>query len=106
MCDDKGKDEDGEEGEGEDEQVEKAVVPPSDAVPHPRTVMVKAFNTVVTQTAVRCSRRPEDFAGEAVFQLDGLTIDENLSGARWWTGAARRVNLLLQVGSLIRCRSG
>jgi len=41
VCDDEGKDEDGEEGEGEDEEVEEPVVPPSDAVPHPGTVMVE-----------------------------------------------------------------
>lgn len=39
--DDEGEDEDGEEGEREDEHVEETVVPPSHAVPHPRTVVVK-----------------------------------------------------------------
>lgn len=41
MCDDKGKDEDGEEGQREDEHVEETVVPPSHAVSHPGTVVVK-----------------------------------------------------------------
>ncbi len=43
MCDDEGEDEYGEEGERQDEQVEEAVVPPSDAVSHPGTVMVKTL---------------------------------------------------------------
>lgn len=43
MCDDEGEDEDGKEGEWEDEHVEEAVVPPSYAVPHPWTVVVKAL---------------------------------------------------------------
>ena len=43
VCDDEGEYEDGEEGEGEDEHVEETVVPSSHAVPHPRTVMVKAL---------------------------------------------------------------
>lgn len=43
VCDDEGEDEDGEEGQRDDEQVEEAVVPPADAVPHPGTVMVEAL---------------------------------------------------------------
>lgn len=43
MCDDEGEDEDGKEGEREDEHVEETVVPPSNAVPHPRTVVVKTL---------------------------------------------------------------
>lgn len=43
VCDDEGEDEDSEEGQGEDKQVEKAIIPPPDAVPHPRTVMVEAL---------------------------------------------------------------
>lgn len=38
-----GKDEGRKEGEGEDERVEEAVVPPPHTVAHPGTVMVKAF---------------------------------------------------------------
>lgn len=43
MRDDKGEDEDGEEGEREDEHIEETVVPPSHTVPHPGTVVVKAL---------------------------------------------------------------
>ena len=43
MRDDKGEDEDGEEGEREDEHVEETVVSPSYAVPHPGTVVVKTL---------------------------------------------------------------
>ncbi len=43
MCDDEGEDEDGEEGEREDEHVEETVVPPSNTVSHPRTVVVKTL---------------------------------------------------------------
>lgn len=43
VCDDESEDEDGEEREREYEQVEEAVVPPSDAVPHPGTVMVETL---------------------------------------------------------------
>lgn len=41
--DDKGEDEDGEEGERQDEHVEEAVVPPSHAVAHPGTVVVETL---------------------------------------------------------------
>lgn len=43
MRDDKGEDEDGEEGERKDEHVEETVVPPSHTVSHPGTVVVKAL---------------------------------------------------------------
>lgn len=43
MRDDEGKDEDGEKGQGEDEEVEEAIVPPANAVPHPGTVMVETL---------------------------------------------------------------
>lgn len=43
VSDDKGKDEYSEEGERKDEHVEKTVVPPSYAVPHPGTVVVKTL---------------------------------------------------------------
>lgn len=43
MRDDEREDEDGEEGEREDEHVEETVVPPSHAVPHPGTVVVKTL---------------------------------------------------------------
>lgn len=43
MSDDKGKDEYREEGQRKDEHVEEAVVPPSHAVPHPGTVVVKTL---------------------------------------------------------------
>jgi hypothetical protein len=43
MCDDKGEDEDCEEGEGEDEHVEETVVPLPNTVPHPGTVVVKTL---------------------------------------------------------------
>lgn len=42
MRDDEGEDEDGEEGQRQDKHVEEAVVPLSDAVPDPGTVMIEA----------------------------------------------------------------
>lgn len=35
-----------------------SVVPPTDTVVHPRTVMVKSLNTMITNTTVRASGRP------------------------------------------------
>ena len=40
-------------------------------------------HTVVTQAAVGGARRPEDLAGEAVFQLDRLPVDQHLPGSGW-----------------------
>lgn len=52
---------------------------------------LRLTHTVVTQAAVRRSRRSEDLTGETVFQLHRLSVDQNLSGARWRSGASRRV---------------
>lgn len=45
-------------------------------------------HTVVTQAAVRGSRRAEHFTSEAVFELHHLLVDEDLLGA--WRGAICR----------------
>lgn len=37
-------------------------------------------HTVVTEAAVGGTRWSEDFAGKAIFQLDSLTIDDDLLG--------------------------
>lgn len=49
---------------------------------HPGTVVIEAVHAVVAQAAVRGPRRPEDLAGETVFQLDRLSFDQDLLGPR------------------------
>lgn len=44
--------------------------------------MVESIDAIVAQAAVRRTRRPEYLAREAVLQLDRLTLDEHLFGAR------------------------
>lgn len=60
---------------------------------YPGTVVIEAIHAVVAQAAVRGARRPEDLAGEAVFQFDRLALDEHLLGAgrRPVCGAVQRV---------------
>lgn len=41
---------------------------------------VQLTDTVVTEAAVGGTWRSEDFAGEAIFQLNCLTIDDDLLG--------------------------
>jgi len=45
-------------------------------------VVIEAVHAVVAQAAVRGPRRPEDLAGETVFQLDRLSFDQDLLGPR------------------------
>lgn len=78
-----GEDVDGEQGQGQGEQVEVSVVPLAHTVAHPRTVVIETVNTVVTDAAVRCSRRPEDLAGVAIFELDDLVVDLDVADSRW-----------------------
>lgn len=60
---------------------------------YPGTVVIEAIDAIVAQAAVRGTRRPEYFAGEAIFQLDRLPLDEHLLGAwrRPVCGAVQRV---------------
>ena len=73
-------DEDAVEGEGDEEQVEVAIVPLADTVAHPGAVVVEPLHAVVADGAVRGSRRPEYLAGEAELELHRLTFHLNLLG--------------------------
>lgn len=53
-------------------------------------------DTVVADAAVRSSRRPEDFTGVAVLQLDDLVVDLDVADPRRRSLAGRDVH----VGSL------
>lgn len=107
MCGHTAEDERRQEGERHDEGVEETVVTFSHTVPHPRAVMVESLHTVVTQAAVRGARRPEHLAGEAVFELHHLLVDEDFLSARWRpiAGVSSVVNLLFNVCCLIWCCS-
>ena len=63
------------EGERDEEEIEISIVPLSDTVTHPRAVVVKSLNTVVTNWAVGGSGRPEYLASETKLQLDRLSLD-------------------------------
>ena len=82
MRDDTSEDEDTEEGEGNDEHVEVAIVPLADAVADPGTVVIKSLDAIVTQAAVGGARRSEDLAREAELQLHHLVIDDHLLCSR------------------------
>lgn len=53
-------------------------------------------DTVVADAAVRSARRPEDFTGVAVLQLDDLVVDLDVADPRRRSLASRDVH----VGSL------
>ena len=67
-------DEDAVEGERDEEEIEVSVVPLPHTVPYPGAVVVEPLNTIVTDGAVTGAGRPEDLAGEAELELDGLTF--------------------------------
>ena len=111
MGDGGAEDEDAERGEGDEEEVEVAVVALPHAVAHPGTVVVEPLHAVVADGAVRGPRRTEDLAGEAVLELDRLVAHHDLLGARGRAvgGAAGAVrldlNLALRVPRLLLRRS-
>ena len=80
-------DEDAVKGEGDEEQVEVAIVPLADTVAHPGAVVVEPLHAVVADGAVRGSRRPEYFACEAELELDRLPLDLHLLGS--WRRSVR-----------------
>lgn len=82
MCDDAAEYKRRQKRQGDDEAVEIAVVAFPNAVPHPRAVVIKPLNTVVTQAAVGGPRRTEHLASEAVLELHHLLVDEDLLGSR------------------------
>lgn len=71
-----------ENGGGEDEADEEAIIALSHAVIEPETMMIMILNTVVTGTAVACSWRPIDLTGIAVFDLNELTTDLDVTWGR------------------------
>ena len=71
-------DEDAVERQGDEEEVEEAVVPLAHAVADPGAVVVEALHAVVADRAVRGPRRPKDLAAEAVLELDRLAVDDHL----------------------------
>lgn len=95
-------------GQRHDEGVEESVVALPHAVPHPRAVMVEALHTVVAHSAVRGSWRSEHFTRGAVLQFDHRPINENLTStrSRLMTAASTFIDLLLDVGGLLRRGSG
>lgn len=52
VCDDEGEDEDCEERQRQDEHVEEAVVPLSDAVPHPGAVVIEPLCTEIKRESI------------------------------------------------------
>lgn len=70
---DEGEDED--DAQGDDEEVEELVVPPSDAAPEPGAVVVEPLDAVVAAGTVRHPGRPVDEAGLAVLQLQRVRLD-------------------------------
>jgi len=56
-------------------------------------VVIEAVHAVIAQAAMRGPWRPEDLAGEAVFQLDRLALDQDLLGPwrRSICGAVQRI---------------
>ena len=57
---------------------EVSVIPPSNAVVDPGTVMVEYLNTVVTHTAVTTAGRPVELAGDAPLHPHGDPVDLNI----------------------------
>lgn len=82
MCDDTGEHEDTQKGQRNDEQVEVTVVAFADTVTDPRAVVIEAFDTIVTQAAVRCARWPKDLTREAELELHHLVIDDDFLCSR------------------------
>ena len=62
-------------GERYEEHEEVSVVSPSNAVVHPRTVMVEYLNAVVADTAVTTAGRPIELAGDAPLHPHGDPVD-------------------------------
>lgn len=110
MSDDTGKNKHTVHRQRQQEEIEIAVVPLSNAVAHPRAVVIKPLwmkkrekwsfsgnlgsalvktewvltNTVITEAAVGCPRRAKYFACEAVLELHYLALDDDLLGAWRW----------------------
>lgn len=63
---------------------------------HPRTMVVKSIDAVVTQTAMGSAWWTEDFARKTVFEFDRLALDQNLFGTRRWPecGTVERIGYL------------
>lgn len=83
MDDVESEDVDGEQRQRQGEQVEVSIVSLAHTVAHPWTVVIEAVDAVVTDAAVRCSRRSEDLAGVAVLQFDDLVVDLDVADPRW-----------------------
>jgi len=97
--------------QGDQEQVKISIISLADAISDPGAVVVEPLYTVITNAAVRGSRRPENLASEAVLELDCLSLDLNLLGAgRGPVRGARTVvwllNLSLDTVSFSLGRSG
>ena len=67
-------DEDAVEGERNEEEVEISVVPLTNTVSHPGTVVVKPLHTIVTDRAVTGPGWSEYLAGETKLELHCLTF--------------------------------
>lgn len=66
MCETGSDQKQGENGTRAHKGKEVAIVAPAYAVVQPNTVVIKCFNTIVTDTTVIAARRPPDSAGLAV----------------------------------------
>jgi len=67
-----------EQRERDEENVEVAIIAPPNTISHPRAVMIKALDAIVTNRTVRRSRRPIDFASVAILKLNRHTRNLNL----------------------------
>lgn len=103
-CEDEGR----QEGEGEDEGVEVAVVALPHAVAHPGAVVIKPLDAVVADAAVRGAWGTEHFAGVAVLELHHVLVDDHFhrAGRQAVRGGPHGIDALLQVRSLTGGGSG
>jgi len=88
------------EGGGQPQEPdEEAVVPPTDTVADPRTMVIESFHANIAASAMLGSRRPVDFACDTKFQLHNLVIHESLLVHRFLK-ACRRIY------DFFKCREG
>jgi len=81
------------ERQRDQEQVEVAVVAFTYTVADPWTMVVEPLHTVIADGTVGRSWWSEYFAGKAVFQLHGLTLDLYLLSPWWWPVGLSRTRL-------------
>lgn len=61
--------------ERQKEKEEVSIIPPTNAVVHPRAVMVECLDTMITDTAMRATWRSIKLAGDAPLHTYGNAID-------------------------------